>query len=110
APAMTSAAATTFAVGAPGSFTVTTVANPDVTSILEAGALPTGVSFVYNGNGTATLSGTPAVGTGGVYPITLTASNGPKTAIQNFTLTVSAPSGGGAATPHAPHRPPHSAT
>jgi len=93
-PAITSAAATTFAVGAPGSFTVTTVANPNVTSILETGALPTGVSFVYNGNGTATLSGTPAVGTAGVYPITFTASNGPKTAVQNFTLTVSAPSGG----------------
>src|SRR4029077_17773284 len=37
-PAITSAAAVTFGVGAPGSFTVTTVANPDVTSILETGA------------------------------------------------------------------------
>src|SRR5262249_1209681 len=93
-PAITSAAAATFGVGAPGSFTVTTAANPNVTSMFEAGALPTGVSFVYNGNGTATLSGTPAVGTAGVYPIVFTASNGPKTSIQNFTLTVSAPSGG----------------
>ncbi|HMF93676.1 MAG TPA: FG-GAP-like repeat-containing protein, partial [Vicinamibacterales bacterium] len=90
----TSAAAATFGVGAPGSFTVTTVANLDVTSILETGTLPTGVSFVDNGNGTATLSGTPAAGTHGVYPITFTASNGHKTAIQNFTLTVSPPSGG----------------
>src|SRR5262249_22936512 len=79
-PAITSAAATTFAVGGPGSFTVTTVANPDVTSILESGVLPTGVSFVFNGNSTTTLSGTPAVNPGNIYPITFPASNGPKTA------------------------------
>ena len=35
-----------------------------------------GVTFVDNGNGTATLSGTPAAGTGGTYPLTFTAANG----------------------------------
>ena len=34
------------------------------------------MTFVDNGNGTATLSGTPAAGTGGTYPLTFTATNG----------------------------------
>ncbi|HEY3701603.1 MAG TPA: pentapeptide repeat-containing protein, partial [Acidimicrobiales bacterium] len=39
--------------------------------------------------GTATLSGTPAAGTGGTYPITITAANGVNPgASQTFTLTV----------------------
>ena len=38
-------------------------------------ALPAGVTFVDNGNGTGTLSGTPAAGTGGTYAITFTATN-----------------------------------
>ena len=47
------------------------------------------MTFVDNGNGTATLSGTPAAGTGGTYPLTITASNGVGTpATQSFTLTV----------------------
>ena len=55
----------------------------------KSGALPSGVAFTDNGNGTATLSGTPAAGTGGSYPITITAANGVSpNATQNFTLTV----------------------
>ena len=47
---------------------------------------PAGVTFVDNGNGTATLSGTPAAGTGGVYSITITAANGVSPdATQSFT-------------------------
>ena len=43
-------------------------------------------------NGTATLSGTPAAGTGGTYPLTFTAVNGVGSpATQSFTLTVAAP-------------------
>ena len=38
------------------------------------GALPAGVTFVDNGDGTATLAGTPAAGTGGAYPLTFTAT------------------------------------
>ncbi|MGC9394639.1 MAG: hypothetical protein ACP5J4_07260, partial [Anaerolineae bacterium] len=42
-----------------------------------------------HGDGTATLSGTPATGTGGVYALTFTASNGvAPDASQAFTLTV----------------------
>ena len=52
-------------------------------------ALPTGVTFVNNGNGTGTLAGTPGAGTGGTYAITFTANNGVGgDVVQNFTLTV----------------------
>ena len=89
-PAFTSANATAFTVGAAGTFAITTIATPPVTSIARTGAaLPTGVTYVDNSNGTATLSGTPAAGTGGTYVLTLTAANGVGTnAVQTFTLTV----------------------
>jgi hypothetical protein len=54
------------------------------------------VTFLDNGNGTATLSGTPATGTAGTYAITIKAHNGVGTdASQNFTLTVNGTGGGG---------------
>ena len=88
APAITSGASTTFSVGGAGTFAVTTTGFP-TPSLSEMGALPSGVTFVNNGNGTATLAGTPAAGTAGTYPITITASNGVgSNATQNFTLTV----------------------
>ena len=48
----------------------------DATAFPTAGAvprparLPSGVTFTDNGNGTATLAGTPAAGTGGTYSFT----------------------------------------
>jgi hypothetical protein len=89
-PVITSTDHTTFAVGSAGTFTVTTTpGNPAATTITETGALPSGVSFADNGNGTATLAGTPAVGTGGSYSLTITASNGVlPNAAQAFTLTI----------------------
>ena len=87
-PSFTSANNTTFVQGAPGSFTVTTTGTPAL-PIFEQGALPTGVTFVDNGNGSGTLSGTP--GSGGIFSIGFSASNdGGKTsaASQTFTLTV----------------------
>jgi hypothetical protein len=92
APAITSATSATFTVGSNGSFTVTTTGFP-LDPITETGALPTGVTFVDNGNNTATLSGTPAAGTAASYPITITASNGVlPNATQAFTLTVTSAS------------------
>ena len=41
----------------------------------ESGALPQGLTWIDNGNGTATLAGTPGVGQGGVYTLTFTATN-----------------------------------
>ncbi len=88
APTVTSASTTTFTPGEPGSFTVTTTGFP-TPHLTESGALPTGVTFTDNGDGTATLAGTTA---GGSYPITITASNGVGTAAtQPFTLTVAIP-------------------
>ena len=85
----TSAAATSFAVGTAGSFTVRTGGTPAVTTISRTGTLPSGVTFTNNGNGTATLSGTPAAGTGGTYALTLTATNNVSPpVVQAFTLTV----------------------
>jgi choice-of-anchor C domain-containing protein len=88
APVITSADSTTLTAGASGSFTVTTTGDP-AAAITERGTLPSGVTFTDNGDGTATLSGTPAAGTGGTYPLTITASNGTvPDAAQSFTLTV----------------------
>jgi Bacterial Ig domain/FG-GAP-like repeat len=87
--AITSANATTFTVGAAGSFTITTAGSPPATTITLTGALPSPVTFTNNGNGTATLAGTPAAGTGGIYTLQVTASNGVSSpATQTFTLTV----------------------
>ena len=88
APAITSANNTTFGVGNAGTFTVTRTGFPTPT-LSESGALPSGVTFNTT---TGVLSGTPAAGTQGTYPITFTASNGVgSNAMQNFTLTVVPP-------------------
>ena len=63
APAINSANSATFTVGTAGSFTVTTTGAP-TPSVTGTGTLPSGVTFKDNGNGTATLSGTPASGSG----------------------------------------------
>ncbi len=85
APAITSANSTTFTVGVAGTFTVTATGSPAPT-LSETGALPSGVTFTA---ATGVLSGTPAAGTAGSYPISFTATNGvTPNATQNFTLTV----------------------
>jgi hypothetical protein len=88
APAITSASSATFALGAANSFTVTTSGFPFPTLVQGGAVLPAGVTLVDNGDGTGTLSGTPAAGTGGTYALTFTASNGSGSAVQNFTLSV----------------------
>jgi hypothetical protein len=84
APAITSATSTTFKVGTAGAFTVTASGFPTPT-YSETGVLPSGVTLSSAG----ILSGTPAVGSGGSYPISITASNGiGSNSVQSFTLTV----------------------
>jgi hypothetical protein len=84
-PSITSAASATFTVGSAGSFTVTVTGYP-APSLSETGTLPAGVTFTA---ATGVLSGTPAPGTGGTYPITFIAANGVgSNATQSFTLTV----------------------
>jgi len=88
APLITSANSTAFTTGIAGSFTVITQGIP-TPSLSESGTLPTGVTFIDNLNGTATISGTPPAGSAGTYPITITAHNGQGAdAVQTFTLTV----------------------
>ncbi len=90
APTITSAGNTTFTVGTAGTFTVMAVGVPTL-SLSETGALPGGVTFVDNHNGTATLAGTPAAGSAGTFPLTITAANGVvPNATQSFTLIVAA--------------------
>ncbi len=86
APTITSAATTTFVAGTAGSFTVTTTGSPTPT-LTVAGTLPGGVTFTNNGDGSATLAGTPAAA--GTYGLTFTAANGVSPDFtQSFTLTV----------------------
>ena len=86
---ISSAAGALFAEGQFGSLTIITSGDP-IPAVSDGGAtLPSGVRFVDNGDGTATLSGTPAIGSAGSYQFTITASNGESpNATQNFTLTV----------------------
>ena len=89
APAITSSATATFDAGGSGSFTVTTAAgSPAATTLSTSSALPDGVTFTDNGDGTATLAGTPGATTGGQYPVSITAANSAASTTQNFLLTV----------------------
>ena len=88
-PAITSANSATFTTGVAGSFTVTTSGVPAPTVTIGGVPLPATLMFADNGNGTGTLSGTPAAGTEGPYALTFIATNAAGTsAPQAFTLTV----------------------
>ncbi len=86
-PVITSADSATFTAGNAGTFQI--VANSaSPTTFSETGTLPSGVSLSPAG----LLSGTPAPGTGGSYPVTVTASDGLLTqTTQSFTLIVEGP-------------------
>ena len=86
-PAITSSAATTFTYDDSNSFTVTATGTP--TPFLSmTGNVPSGLDFVDNGDGTATLSGLPDPSAAGIYPVSITASNSAGDVSQDFTLTV----------------------
>ncbi len=74
-PAITSAGSASTGQRVPFDFTVTTTGAPTPT-LTETGALPAGLTFTDNGDGTADISGIPAAGTAGSYPLTISASNG----------------------------------
>lgn len=90
APSFTSGTSTSFITGTPGTFTVTTANGNPIPVISKTGSLPSGVTFTDNGDATATLAGTPAGGTAGSYPLTITATNATSAPTQSFTLTVTA--------------------
>jgi len=99
-PQITSPRAVTFKLGQPSAFTVTTAGDP-TPSIKETAFLPDGISFVDNGDGTATLSGTPkTLDATGHYNLIFTASNGASpNANQFFTLTLDGAHGAGSQRP-----------
>jgi hypothetical protein len=85
-PSISSANNATFSAGSTNSFTVTATGYP-TSSITENGALPTGVTFVDNHNGSGTLSGMPTGAS--VSSISFTAANTAGSVSQPFTLTSS---------------------
>jgi|SRR6202166_2925656 len=88
APTITSRGTKKARVGVSFRFTVKTRGFPTAT-VSESGALPPGVGFTNNGNGTAALVGMPGNGSAGTYPIMINASNGVGSpASQSFTLVV----------------------
>src|SRR4029077_442388 len=66
APAITSAATSTFTVGIPGAFAITTTGTP-TSQVSLTGPRPSWLSYVDNGDGTASLSGTPDSGSDDSY-------------------------------------------
>ncbi len=75
APYLAPKGSVTFTEGAPSSFTVAPVAWPKA-SLTETGTLPTGVTFSDDGDGTATVAGTPLDTRTGTYNVVVKASNG----------------------------------
>jgi hypothetical protein len=101
AAAITSGNTASFTVGQSGSFTVIASGSP-ASTVEETGALPSGLTFKVNGNGTATLAGTPTSGTPGTYDLIIAAYNNVGNIVtQDFTLTVNP-----ASTPLSPPPPP----
>ena len=96
APSFSSANTTTFTVGTNCYFSVQTPGSPSMT-LTQTGTLPKGVQFSqdtnnldYANNASGALSGTPAAGTGGSYPLKFSVTNGVlPDATQSFTLLVS---------------------
>ena len=89
APQITSASSTNdFTYGTSGTtFTVTTNGLPRP-SLAQSGSFPAWATFTDNGDGTATISGTPTAA--GLFTFTITAHNGyGNDATQSFTLNVS---------------------
>ena len=80
------AGSTTFVIGRAGTITITATGVPTPTVSLS-GALPVGLTFTPT-PGAGTISGTPAVGTAGSYPVTITAVSGATIRTRQLVLTV----------------------
>ena len=89
---ITSQPTATFTAGTAGSFTVETATTqsptaPEVPSLSVVGRVPAGLTFTDNGDGTATIAGTPT--TAGTSTVRVRATNevSPATG-QELTITV----------------------
>ncbi len=84
--AFTGPTTATFTVGTAGTLSI--AATNAATIEITGQTLPAGIAFTDNGNGTATFSGTPTSGSGGQYPITVTATAGPASISRAYVITV----------------------
>lgn len=88
-PTFRGKSSTSVYVGEPLAFTIRTSGYPTPAITLTGGALPSDVTLTDNGDGTASLAGTPASGSAGTYDLAISASNGVGTpAEKNFKLVV----------------------
>jgi len=85
APVFTSAPSAAFKVGVEGKFQVVVQAVPGANISIATGSLPNGLSFDA---ASGLVSGKAAAGTGGIYKLTLKASNVLGEATQELTLSV----------------------
>ncbi|HEU4620317.1 MAG TPA: FG-GAP-like repeat-containing protein [Gammaproteobacteria bacterium] len=114
APSFTSMAVTAATVGTAYSYTATAT-DPDAGDTLALSAtsmLPAWLALTDNGDGTATLAGTPTAADVGEVPVDLQAKDaGGATATQSFTITVAAaPASGTGGSPSPPPQSPPSSS
>ncbi len=86
-PSITSLNTATFNVGETGTFLVATTGFPGPAISVDSGTLPAGLTLTDNGNGTATLAGTPT-GPAGIRSVGLLAQSVAGTALQDLTIRV----------------------
>ncbi len=93
--------------GEPATVGVRTVSGwPAAPRLTLDGALPTGLSFADAGDGTATITGTPAVGSAWAWPVTVVADNGAGTPTRQVLTLMVAPAKVSPATVVAPETGP----
>lgn len=94
-PTFTSAPLTTATTNAAYAYSVVT-SDPDTADTLTISALtiPAWLTLTDNGDGTATLAGTPADGDVGDHDVSLEVSDGTASTTQDFTITVGTGTGG----------------
>lgn len=91
APTFTGSTSTTLEAGQPDQEWDFSATGFPVPSYGLGGLLPAGLSFVDNGDGTASISGTPDLGTSGTYPLTLTIGNSSGETDVALTLVIDEP-------------------
>lgn len=90
APEITSTAVTSATESEAYTYAVTTADADGDALTITAPTLPAWLTLADNGDGTATLSGTPAAGDVGDHAVSLQVSDGTDTAVQDFTVSVEA--------------------
>jgi hypothetical protein len=87
-PVFTSTAVLDATVGDVYTYDITTNDADGDTVTIEATTLPAWLTFTDNGDGTATLTGTPAAANEGDHDVVLEVSDGTDSNTQTFTVTV----------------------